>query len=178
MSERLRWQGYTKILPPELKCPKDPLLTMPIYTLLSILVSCTGLRFVAYPGRPTAIRLSVRLSAGALLRNGIIPHLMTWLSQINWPSLLIPLCQKEISLVPVLSVLSLLRLFTVCKMSTSYSYPAVQSKLNIHDQDFKNNREKWTLVLERFETALQDVCNEGTAASLARHQSRGQLLRM
>ncbi|KAH8680349.1 carboxyl transferase [Ilyonectria robusta] len=61
-------------------------------------------------------------------------------------------------------------------MSTSYSYPAVQSKLNIHDQDFKNNREKWTPVLERFETALQDVCNEGTAASLARHQSRGQLL--
>lgn len=150
------------------------LITMPIYTLLSTVVRCCGLQWWLIRGSPTAIRLSVRLSAGSPLRNGIIPHLMTWPSQINWPSLLIPSCQKEIALIPVLS---LLRLFAVRKMSTSYSYPAVQSKLNIHDQDFKNNREKWTPVLERFETALQDVCNEGTAASLARHQSRGQLLR-
>ncbi|KAF7548432.1 hypothetical protein G7Z17_g7057 [Cylindrodendrum hubeiense] len=61
-------------------------------------------------------------------------------------------------------------------MSTTYSYPVIPSKLNIHDQDLKNNREKWAPVLDRFETALQDVSNEGTAASLARHQSRGQLL--
>ncbi|KAK7419594.1 hypothetical protein QQX98_003185 [Neonectria punicea] len=52
------------------------------------------------------------------------------------------------------------------------AYPIQACQVDLREQQYKDNRVKWTPVLERFERALQDVCGEGTDASLARHQTR------
>ncbi|KPM37504.1 putative methylcrotonoyl-CoA carboxylase beta chain, mitochondrial [Neonectria ditissima] len=56
------------------------------------------------------------------------------------------------------------------------TYPIQESQVDLREQQYKDNHLKWTPVLERFEKSLHHVCGEGTDASLARHQTRGQLL--
>jgi hypothetical protein len=63
-------------------------------------------------------------------------------------------------------------------MATESSFPPLTSKLDLSSQQYRSNRETWNSVLERFEEALSQVSAEGNDVSLARHQTRGQLLRM
>ncbi|KAH6894701.1 carboxyl transferase [Thelonectria olida] len=55
-------------------------------------------------------------------------------------------------------------------------YPIEKSSVNLREETYTENEKGWAPVLERFETALHNVCSEGSDASLSRHQSRGQLL--
>ncbi|KAI5465061.1 carboxyl transferase domain-containing protein [Mariannaea sp. PMI_226] len=55
-------------------------------------------------------------------------------------------------------------------------YPIQRSQVNLRDENYVQNEKSWGPILDRFEAALQDVCSEGSDASLSRHQSRGQLL--
>jgi len=62
-------------------------------------------------------------------------------------------------------------------MATEFSFPVVNTNIDLRGQQFQANKESWTLVLDRFEEALKQVSTEGNDVSLRRHQGRGQLLR-
>lgn len=63
------------------------------------------------------------------------------------------------------------------EMAKTFQYPLGHSTLDIGSESSRKNKERWNPVLERFNKALRDVSREGTDASIARHQGRGQLLR-
>lgn len=63
-------------------------------------------------------------------------------------------------------------------MMETYSFPVERSKVDIRAAGFQANRSKWDAVLCEFNAKLKQVCTEGDATSLKRHQERGQLLRM
>lgn len=61
-------------------------------------------------------------------------------------------------------------------MATVPSYPPLRSQLDLRGPQFKQNKDSWVPVLDKFEDRLKQVCAEGNQVSLERHQSRGQLL--
>ncbi|KAL4890267.1 carboxyl transferase domain-containing protein [Aspergillus ambiguus] len=61
-------------------------------------------------------------------------------------------------------------------MTSTSSYPALSSHLDLRGEHFKKNRDSWAPVLEKFETNLRQAAAEGNKVSTDRHQSRGQLL--
>ena len=63
-------------------------------------------------------------------------------------------------------------------MAGSLSFSTQSSGANLADPVYSANRDNWTPILEQFEENLAAVSAEGNDASLARHQQRGQLLRM
>ena len=63
-------------------------------------------------------------------------------------------------------------------MAGSLSFSTQSSGANLADPVYSANRDNWTPILEQFEENLEAVSAEGNDASLARHQQRGQLLRM
>ena len=62
-------------------------------------------------------------------------------------------------------------------MASTCNYAREQSKLDLRQEQYMNNEVLWRPVLNRFNKALRDVCTEGSALAVERHQMRGQLLR-
>lgn len=61
-------------------------------------------------------------------------------------------------------------------MSRSHALPVVEASINLRQDAFKANKEAWKPVMSEFEKNLKTTVAEGSAQSMKRHQSRGQLL--
>lgn len=62
-------------------------------------------------------------------------------------------------------------------MAAESSFPVANTNIDLRGPQFRENKESWIPVLDRFEEALKQVSAEGNDISLRRHQGRGQLLR-
>lgn len=61
-------------------------------------------------------------------------------------------------------------------MADFHAFPVVGSLLELQGDQYLSNRDAWASVLEEYEENSRWCANEGTAQSMDRHQSRGQLL--
>lgn len=61
-------------------------------------------------------------------------------------------------------------------MAATVPYPVGTAKLNLRQDNFKENLKSWDAVLNKFENALEHVSGEGDARSQRLHNERGQLL--
>ena len=61
-------------------------------------------------------------------------------------------------------------------MPRSHALPVVEATIDLQQQPFQANREAWRPVMAEFEKNLKATVAEGSAQSMSRHQSRGQLL--
>lgn len=61
-------------------------------------------------------------------------------------------------------------------MATFEGFPVVESLLDLRGDVFQANREGWSPVLKEFEDNATQSATQGTAHSVQRHQTKGQLL--
>lgn len=61
-------------------------------------------------------------------------------------------------------------------MSQLDTFPVVESSVDLQQPQFKSNEEAWKPVLQEFATNLKSTTSQGSAQSIDRHESRGQLL--
>ena len=61
-------------------------------------------------------------------------------------------------------------------MEAPHTFPIVAAALDLRGEQYAENRNSWTPVIERHEASLQQVASEGSSESTSRHQFRGQIL--
>ncbi|ETS77223.1 hypothetical protein PFICI_11097 [Pestalotiopsis fici W106-1] len=61
-------------------------------------------------------------------------------------------------------------------MTTTTAFPVQKSALDLRQSQYDENRQSWSVLLDKFEHALSKTSSEGSPEATARHMAKGQLL--